>query len=101
MTKTHRIALALAFVLPLASGAHQALAFSYSDDLPGLGSSNGFADPDAQFDALSDQMSQMYGTPSTDYSDLFSSDDVAPGASHEAASPVIAPRAPIHIGRTH
>jgi hypothetical protein len=101
MTKTRRIALALAFALPLASGAHQALAFSYGDELPGLGSSNGFTDPDAPFDVLSDQMSQMYGTAPTDYSDLISSDDVAPGASQENAGPALAPRAPTNIGGTH
>lgn len=101
MKTNYRFAFAVALALPLIIGGAQAFAFSSNDEPPGLGGS-GFTDPDAQFDVMSDQMSQMYGTAPTDYSDLFSNDDAAPGApqgtSLENASPVIARRLPTNIG---
>jgi hypothetical protein len=96
MSRNYRFGLVLALALPLVIGAGCAFAFSYSDGLPGYGNGDGFADPDAQFDAMSGQMSQTYGTPPTDYSDLFSG---AASDSQEAVT-VIVPRTPSNIGST-
>jgi hypothetical protein len=90
MQRKHRFGLILALALPLIIGGSCAFAFSYGDSLPG----NGFSDPDAQFDAMSDQMSQMYGTPPTDYSDLFSGAD----SDSQDAVTVVVPRTPTNIG---
>jgi len=96
MAKTQRLALALAFALAIALGGSHALAFSYTDGLAGLGGSE-FADPDARFDAMSDQMSQMYGERVIDYSDQLSGEDAAPANAGAAATP----RLPTNIGSTH
>jgi|SRR5689334_22868772 len=94
MTSFRRVAFGVAIVLPLAFAGSHAFAFSYTDGPPGYGDGNSFADPDAQFDATSDHMSQMYDSDNTDFSDMLTRQ------SGETAAPAVSapPRLPIDIG---
>ena len=90
MTSCQRIALGLAI-----AGEH-AFAFSYTDGPPGYSAGSAFADPDSQFDAMSDHMNQMYGGDTTDYSEMLTGND---GASQSGATAAPAPvRLPNNLG---
>ena len=95
MTSYRRIVLGLAVAMPLAVAGSCAFAFTYSDGPPGYSSSDTFADPDSRFDAMSDQMNQMYGTDTTDYSDLLT--NPSDSAADNGSSP--APHLPFAVGR--
>jgi len=94
MTSFRRIAFGVAIALPLVVTGSHAFAFSYTDGPPGYDNGNSFADPDAQFDATSDHMSQMYDSDTTDYSDMLIRQSGEPAAPAVSAPP----RLPIHIG---
>ena len=95
MTSFHRIVLGLAVAMPLAVAGSCAFAFSYTDGPPGYSTGDNFADPDSRFDAMSDQMNQMYGADTTDYSEMLTN-------SSEAAAGTTSPaplRLPPTVGR--
>lgn len=95
MTNLRCLAFGIAIVLPLFVAGGQAHAFSYTDGPPGYGDGNSFADPDAQFDVMSDRMNQMYDSDTTDYSQMLTQQPDG-GASAPAVS--APPRLPIDIG---
>jgi hypothetical protein len=96
MTSYHRVALGLAVALPLAFAGGHAFAFSYTDGPPGYSTGNDFADPDSQFDAMSDHMNQMYGTDTTDYSEMLTGNgDGSQAGGSVAPAPV---RMPNNLG---
>ena len=70
MISFRHVAFGVAIVLPLVFSGGHAFAFSYTDGPPGYGDGNSFADPDAQFDVMSDHMNQMYDSDTTDYSEM-------------------------------
>ena len=95
MTSFQRLALSIAIVLPLALVGGRAHAFSYTDGPPGYGDGNGFADPDAQFDAMSDHMNQMYDSDTTDYSEMLTRQPANTPATPVVSAPA---RLPTDIG---
>ncbi len=88
MTSFHRIVLGLAVAMPLGVAGSCAFAFSCTDGPLGYSTGNGFADPDSLSDGMSDQMNQMYGADTTDYSDMLT---------NSSAAGTAAPPAPLHL----
>ena len=94
MTSYRRIVLGLAIAMPLSVAGSCAFAFSYSDGPPGYSTGDTFADPDSRFDAMSDQINQMYGADTADYSDILTNQsDGSP-----APAVTLTPRLPTNIG---
>jgi hypothetical protein len=89
-----RFALGFAIALPVALLAGHAFAFSYTDGPPGYGNGSTFADPDSQFDAMSEHMTQMYSAETPDYSNMLTADP----ASATGNVPASTPRLPTNIG---
>ncbi len=95
MTSYRRIVLGLAVAMPLVVAGSCAFAFTYSDGPPGYSTGDNFADPDSRFDAMSDQMNQMYGADTTDYSEMLTN---TPSGGSAAPAVTLVPRSPTNIG---
>jgi hypothetical protein len=94
MTTSRRLAFALLLVFPLALSAGGAFAFSYGEGPAGYGNGDTYADPDSRFGAMSEHMSQMYGAPDVDYSEMLTGNS---GVSQNSGA-VSVSRMPTNIG---
>jgi hypothetical protein len=94
MTGYRRIVLGLAIAMPLAVAGSCAFAFTYSDGPPGYSTGDTFIDPDSRFGAMSDQLNQMYGADTTDYSEMLTNQP----AGSPAPAVTLVPRSPTNIG---